>query len=141
MQDVVEIQRDYDVNWEWVAVYIDGSELKEDFYSITPKNYGDIDHNKLKELWLVPSGSSEKAFGVNLIDGTFNIYGVTIHTDLPEGPRRLINFKRVQQQFGPDAMPPWCKHGIGFQVTKDEVNYQQFLFIDPDGKITISNKK
>jgi hypothetical protein len=138
----IQVNHKYDVNWEWIAEYQDGSILNEDFYSEDPKNYGHIDHERLVWLWLVPVGQRQmRRFGVNLKTGMFLINGVEVHTALPEGERRLINFKRVQQQFGPDAQPASCRHGIGFQVTIDDVNYQQFMLIDPDGKITISNKK
>lgn len=132
-----------EVDFEFVVFYKDGTTLRQEYDTPNEKNFGDIDQDRL-EKFVLTDGKREYSLDINT--GKFNLNGMVIRFSFPghdeeELDRRLVYFRRVRQDFGPDARPISVRSCFGYQVTIDGKNHQRLIFIEEDGSVTISTKK
>jgi hypothetical protein len=127
-------------DYEWVAEYDDGTELREGLGSDVEHHYGHIDMEKLTWLWLEKK-PGEPIAGVNIRTGEFYYKHMYFSFRVPEGKRTLINFKRTRHDFEPSGIKTWSQNHIGFKVTSNNEVHQAIIAIEPDGNLLIVPKK
>lgn len=142
---------------EWTAHYKDGTVLKQQYgqgdwddekESFTKeRHFGHIDQDKLKTFELSgPQGSYilDLETGEMLMDGRKMRFK---HLDIPstdermQFERRLIFFRRIRQDVGPEGVKITNRYLIGWQATLNNKNVQFIIIIEPDGSLTFMNKR
>lgn len=137
------------LKFEFEAVYDDGSTLKQN-YGVGEKNgehhFGHIDLKKLKEFWLV-NEKGERFAGLIPSELKIIIEKMTFNIEFPKSMKgekptvKMVYFRRVRHNFVPDNIVSTVRYALGYQSLIDGVNYQQFVFLNPDGTYSISQKK
>ncbi len=102
---------------EWVAVYNDGSILRQFNDDGTENRYGDIDRKRLSEFHLVARDEDRIVLAYALEPG-----------------QRLIYRKRYSMS-GITGEKNWVIYIVGWQQTINGKNIQNVSFIFPDGSI------
>jgi len=139
----------YEVDFEWVAVYNDKTELKQNFGKGEPEehHFGHIDLNNL-DLFQLEYIDGSRPFAVSVKGQYIEIFGKRFYIEFPRDSAgqivkgKLVYFRRVRNDFTPDrGIIITVKHRIGLQAKIDGINKQQFIFINSDGSFTLSQQK
>lgn len=138
-----------DYAFHWRAKLSDGSVIKQ-FDDDGEHSFKEVQDNEdvLMYFWLELQHSPEPlSIGVNLTDGTFNINDFEINPLLGDvewrefkPDLRIINFRRVRQNFGIDGEfgNSQIDYFIGWQTIRDGKNFKKLLKIGADGKFGMS---
>lgn len=134
---------------EWLVIYDDGTELKQNYDkgdAGDEHNFGHIDQDRLREFWLVDE-TGERHFGVNVRTQSIMIGDVQFYVEFPrdkEGHEidgKLVYFRRIKNDFAPEGITTTVRYCIGLQANIDGRNRQQYLFVNMDGSFTLSQQK
>jgi len=144
----IEVQKPV-LDLEWVAIHDDGIAMKQNYNlgrDQGEKDFGDIRLDELKEFWLEDKQGNRR-FGIILETQTIHINGLNFKVEFPRSKDgkivsgKLVYFRRIRQDFIPDMATRFLvRYCIGLQANIDGTNYQQFVFIGPEG-YTLSQKK
>jgi hypothetical protein len=109
-------------------------------------HFGNIELDKLKIFYLIKS-DGKKQFGVNVKesyvfigDTKFIIEFKRSSDNLVVNPK-LIFFRRNKIDFNQNGRKEEIRYCIGLQANIDGINYQQYIFINPDRTFTLSQFK
>jgi len=141
----VEIQKPK-LDLDWLAVYENGDSLKQNYGKKDEKNFGDIDLAKLNEFWLVDKEGNQD-YGLLPNAQCIVVNGYRFNVDFPRNKKgkevkpRIVYFRRIRNDFRPEGQVIVVRYVIGYQAKIDGINYQQYVFINPDSTFTLSQKK
>jgi hypothetical protein len=122
--------------YTWEAMYKDGSSLWEcNSKSQVINKYSDIKRENVKEFRLYKSDDLLTILNNKLMKILKPVYSI----EIKEG-RRLIWRKRRHQRLL-ESTPFLTIYMIGWQETIDGKNIQSILYIYPDGKAELSERK
>lgn len=145
------------LDFEWRAIYNDGTKLYQHYGVGNEKgehHFGHIDQEKLVAFQLVAK-DGKMFFGVDLLTQSIIILGLVFHVEFPRDHEnnvckgKLVYFRRVRHDFTANGTVTGVRYVLGLQAavsqtTKKGVvarNYQQYVFVNPDGTFTLSQSK
>lgn len=138
-----------DLAYQWVAIYNDNTELKQNYLDpIDEHHFGHIHLDALREFYLEDS-QGNRPYGIFLPEGKIIIGDLELKVKFPVDPDnpgdpdyRLIYFRRIRNDYtSGDLSGQTVKHVIGVQATVAGKNYQQLLFVSEDGKLELGQVK
>jgi hypothetical protein len=142
VQTLEGIQPD-ELNLEWVVLYENGEELRQNYKKGEENgehHFGHIDQDRLAEFYLEDK-EGNRPYSVNLKEGYINLKGQRIYIEFPKGEdvgeNRLVYYFRVRNDFAPTEVRIMVTFLIGIQALIDGKNYQEILFIKPDGTLAL----
>jgi hypothetical protein len=136
------------LKYQWVVVYKDGSELKQNYLQPDEHHFGHIDQEQLQDF-LLEDENGNRFYGVNVPAGIIYCKGLHLHVKFPpsqEAPGqveyRIIYFRRIRNDYTEgDLSGQVIKHALGVQATIDGKNYKQLLFVGEDDKLELAQVK
>lgn len=141
--------RPKELELEWSVLYKDHTELNQNF-GVGEENgehhFGHIDQDNLL-LFILGSKEDPRLFTVDIEDQTIEIAGLIFHIEFPHDQNgdivkgKLVYFRRNRVDFIPEGPDISVKYCIGLQANIDGKNFQQYVFINPDGTFTLSQQK
>ena len=133
------------LDFEWKAVYKDGSELIQNYgkgVNGGEHNFSHINQKQVKEFFL------NSSFSVNIEEQSISILDLKFYVEFPRNKNgekvkgKLVYFRRIKKDFTPDkGVITDIRYCIGLQANIDGVNYQQYVFINNDKTFTLSQLK
>lgn len=133
---------------QWVAIYTDNTELKQNYATKDEHHFGHIDMDRL-DYFALEDVKGNRPYLVSPKRGQIGINGTPYNVKFPptgDGTvpeYRLIYFRRVRNDIPMDGSAPTItvKHCIGLQATIKGQNYQQLVFVGEDGTIELAQVK
>ena len=157
-----ELKNRTELCYEWIARYIDGTEIKEfDEEKKTVANFGCIDPDKVYEFELIPTRPNLYPIKINLDTGLFSIDNKSF-LELYQGEQKIplglaLAGKNVESSWGKKAKLIYTKHvrrdftpgpegfqmkvsmiyEIGWEATVNGIHEKYLLDVDEQGRLGI----
>lgn len=141
-------QRPPAIALQWVAIYTDNTELKQNYGKPDEHHFGHIDMAKL-DYFALEDAAGRREYLVSPKRGQIGVKGTPYSVKFPPTEDgtvpeyRLIYFRRIRNDIPMDGSAPTItvKHCIGLQATIKGQNYQQLVFVGEDGTIELAQVK